>query len=62
MWNTTVISLESGEENFTYKLLEQLLPDHSHRIVLGMDMARNTYWKAYGGKPGLNFLLTTFKK
>jgi predicted metal-dependent phosphotriesterase family hydrolase len=52
---------KTGEENFTYKLLEQLLPGHSHRIVLGMDMARNTYWKAYGGKPGLNFLLTTFK-
>ena len=52
---------KSGEENFTYKLLEQLLPDYAHRIVLGMDMARNTYWKAYGGQPGLNFLLTTFK-
>jgi 5-phospho-D-xylono-1,4-lactonase len=50
-----------GEENFTYKLLEQLLPDYANRIVLGMDMARNTYWKSYGGKPGLTFLLTTFK-
>ena len=50
-----------GDENFTYKLLELLLPDYSHRIVLGMDMARNTYWKSYGGKPGLSFLLTTFK-
>lgn len=52
---------KAGEENFTYRLLEQLLPDYSHRIVLGMDMARNTYWKAYGGKPGLSFLLTAFK-
>jgi phosphotriesterase-related protein len=52
---------KAGEENFTYKLLEQLLPDYSHRIVLGMDMARNTYWNSYGGKPGLSFLLTTFK-
>jgi len=52
---------KAGEENFTYKLLMQLLPDHPDRIVLGMDMARNTYWRAYGGKPGLNFLLTTFK-
>jgi phosphotriesterase-related protein len=50
-----------GQEKFTYKLLEQLLPDHSNRIVLGMDMARNTYWKTYGGKPGLSFLLTTFR-
>ena len=50
-----------GEENWTYTLLENLLPQYSNRIVIGMDMARNTYWKSYGGKPGLNFLLTTFK-
>lgn len=42
--------------NFTYQLLEALLPEHSNRIVLGMDMARNTYWSSYGGKPGLNYL------
>jgi 5-phospho-D-xylono-1,4-lactonase len=52
---------KQGEENNTYKLLEQLLPDYANRIVLGMDMARNTYWKSYGGKPGLSFLLTTFR-
>lgn len=52
---------QPGAENFTYTLLEQLLPHHAHRIVLGMDMARNTYWASYGGKPGLSFLLTTFK-
>jgi len=50
-----------GEENFTYELLKQLLPDYGDRIVLGMDMARNTYWKSYGGQPGLTYLLTTFK-
>jgi len=53
---------KQGEENFTYKLLEQLLPGYSHRIVLGMDMARNTYWNSYGGEPGLSFLLTIFKE
>ncbi len=52
---------KAGEENFTYRLLQQLLPDYGNRIVLGMDMARNGYWKSYGGKPGLTFLLTTFK-
>lgn len=52
---------KSGQENFTCTLLEKLLPDYSNRIVLGMDMARNTYWKSYGGKPGLRFLLTEFK-
>jgi len=52
---------KKGEENFTYELLEQLLPVYANRIVIGMDMARNTYWKSYGGRPGLSFLLTTFK-
>jgi 5-phospho-D-xylono-1,4-lactonase len=52
---------KQGEENYTCRLLEELLPYYSNRIVLGMDMARNTYWKSYGGKPGLSFLLTTFK-
>lgn len=52
---------KDGEENFTYKLLQQLLPDFAHRMVMGMDMARNTYWHSYGGKPGLSFLMTTFK-
>ena len=52
---------KKGEENFTYKLLEHLLPAYANRIVSGMDMARSTYWKSYGGRPGLTFLLTTFK-
>ncbi|HET6722502.1 MAG TPA: hypothetical protein VFH07_07110 [Chitinophagaceae bacterium] len=53
---------KAGDENYTYRLLEYLLPDHADRIVIGMDMARNTYWKSYGGKPGLAFLFTRFKE
>ena len=53
---------KSKTENWTYHLLEKLLPDYSDRIVAGMDMARNTYWKSYGGKPGLIYLLTDFKE
>jgi 5-phospho-D-xylono-1,4-lactonase len=30
------------------------------QIVLGMDAARRKYWKAYGGSPGLAFLLREF--
>lgn len=30
------------------------------QIVLGMDAARRKYWKAYGGSPGLAFLLRDF--
>jgi phosphotriesterase-related protein len=30
------------------------------QILLGGDMARRSYWRAYGGGPGFDYLLTTF--
>ena len=51
-----------GEENWTYKILEALLPDFPDQITMGMDAAKSSYWNSYGGHPGLNFLLITFKK
>jgi len=30
--------------------------------MLGMDAARPSYWRSYGGSPGLDFLLTTFTR
>ncbi len=30
------------------------------QILLGMDAARRKYWRSYGGKPGLRFLLSEF--
>jgi 5-phospho-D-xylono-1,4-lactonase len=52
---------KKGEENITLKLLEKLLPEFPDRIVAGMDMAKNIYWKSYGGQPGLTWLLTDFR-
>jgi predicted metal-dependent phosphotriesterase family hydrolase len=49
-----------GGENFTFLLLEKLLSDYPDQITVGMDAARHTYWKSYGGKPGLTYLLTDF--
>lgn len=49
-------------DDWVFTLLENLLPNYSGQIVLGMDMAKNTYWKSYGGKPGLTWLLTEFKE
>lgn len=49
-------------ENWTYKLLEVLLPEFPRQITMGMDAAKHSYWRAYGGKPGLNFLLTSFRE
>lgn len=51
---------KEGEENHTYYLLEQLLPLYPGQITAGMDAARNTYWRSFGGQPGLDYLLTTF--
>lgn len=33
---------------------------YGDQIMLGMDAARQVYWKHYGGSPGLTYLLTTF--
>jgi len=46
-------------QNHTLNLLEQLLPDYPDQVTMGMDMAKNTYWKSYGGSPGLNYLIET---
>ncbi len=49
-----------GQGNPTLDLLAQLLPEFPGQIMLGMDAARRAYWRAYGGHPGLDFLLTDF--
>ena len=51
---------KAGNENFTFSLLEKLLPDYPDQITVGMDAARHTYWKSYDGQPGLTYLLTDF--
>ncbi len=45
--------------NYTLNLLLELLPEYPGQITMGMDMAKNAYWKSYGGNPGLNFLIDT---
>jgi len=52
---------KAGTPNYTYQFLEKLLPMFPNQITVGMDAARNTYWKSYGGNPGLDYLLTTFR-
>ena len=51
-----------GDDNPTMRLVTALLPEFPGQIVLGMDAARRAYWKHYGGKPGLTFLLTDFTR
>ena len=59
MWNTTAtFAGNQDEENFTYKLLEELLPGYGDRIVAG-----HGYGEKYllenpmAAKPGLTYLL-----
>jgi predicted metal-dependent phosphotriesterase family hydrolase len=33
---------------------------YANRLLLGSDLARRSYWPAYGGGPGLDYLLTVF--
>ncbi len=53
---------KEGQENGTYHLLKALLPQYAAQITIGMDAAKYTYWRSYGGTPGLDFLLTTFRQ
>ena len=51
----------SGPDNPTLELLSTMVEaDYGDRIVLGMDAARQGYYRVYGGRPGLAYLLTEF--
>lgn len=53
---------KTDQDNPTLKLLIALLPEFPNQIMLGMDAARRSYHKSYGGMPGLSFLWLTWKK
>jgi predicted metal-dependent phosphotriesterase family hydrolase len=49
--------------NGTLELLAALAADGlADRVVLGMDAARQGYWRSFGGRPGLAYLLTEFSE
>lgn len=52
-----------ARENGTLILLEAMIEDDlADRIVLGMDAARQGYYRVYGGRPGLTYLLDGFSR
>lgn len=51
---------KSGQGNPTADLVLALAPEFPGQIMLGMDAARRGYWREYGGRPGLAFLLREF--
>lgn len=51
----------AGAENGTVTLLRWMVEDgFGERLMLGTDAARQGYWHAYGGEPGLVFLVGPF--
>jgi phosphotriesterase-related protein len=32
-----------------------------HRILIGNDLGRPSYWRSYGGGPGLDYVLTSLR-
>ncbi|MEE9437961.1 MAG: aryldialkylphosphatase [Saprospiraceae bacterium] len=53
----SVFRWKKGDKNWTLFFLENLLEQYPDQITLGMDMAKNAYWKSYGGSPGLTYLI-----
>ncbi len=53
----SVFRWKKEDKNWTLFFLENLLEQYPDQITLGMDMAKNAYWKSYGGSPGLTYLI-----
>jgi predicted metal-dependent phosphotriesterase family hydrolase len=50
-------------DNGTLQLLEWAIADgHAGQVMLGMDAARQGYYRAFGGSPGVPFLLREFSE
>lgn len=45
------------EANPTLRLAAQMLAEFPDQVMFGTDGARPSYWRAYGGAPGLDYLL-----
>jgi predicted metal-dependent phosphotriesterase family hydrolase len=51
-----------GPESRRIALLRDMIDSgHGQRLLIGNDLGRPSYWRAYGGGPGLDFVLTSFR-
>lgn len=48
-------------DNPTVNLIASLIDEFPGQIMVGMDAARRSYWHAYGGQPGLSWLVTRLR-
>ncbi len=53
---------KAGQGNPTRDLVVALLAEFPDQLMLGMDAARASYWTSHGGKPGMSYLMTTFRE
>jgi phosphotriesterase-related protein len=50
-----------GPDEWRIDLLKRLIDaGFGQQILLGNDLGRPSYWRSYGGGPGLDFVLTKF--
>jgi phosphotriesterase-related protein len=48
------------DANPTLQLFAAMVKEYPSQVMLGTDGARASYWRSYGGKPGLDYLLREF--
>ena len=52
-----------GPESRRLTLIRDMLKSGlGNRVLIGNDLGRPSYWRAYGGGPGLDFVLTSFRQ
>ncbi len=49
-----------GIDNPTLRLYVEMVKEFPGQVMLGTDGARSSYWRSYGGAPGLDYLLREF--
>jgi phosphotriesterase-related protein len=52
-----LIREKPGLENLAKIIKKEISSGMGNQILFGGDMARISYWKSYGGKPGMAFML-----
>ena len=56
-----IAKCRAWKDNGTLRLLEWAIEDdHGDQVMLGMDAARQGYYTAFGGSPGLPYLVREF--
>ena len=57
-----VFRAKLDDANPTLKLFVAMVKEFPDQLMLGTDGARPSYWRSYGGGPGLDYLLREFSE